>query len=318
MIAALRRHPMATFVVLAFGLPWLVWVPRALGVRVGVLDPLSTWLVAVAAALAALLTGGRPALRDLGRRLLRWRVRWVWYAVVLVGPALFALLVAGVVVLLGGDPASAAPPVLVGGSWLLLVTFLLVATLTDGLGEEVAWRGFALPRLLERLGPVPASLLLGLVWGLWHLPLLWTEGRVLHQQPLWLLLLDITAKSVLFTWVFLRTDGSVLVAAMFHAATNVFVVSPTVPDDGDLTVPLVALGLKWVLVALVLGRGGLRGGSGPGILPRHRGRTPEPDAHSTGNVARPISAGWARAACFGTTRTVNPREPVRRASRRRV
>ncbi|RCK71074.1 CPBP family intramembrane metalloprotease [Desertihabitans brevis] len=261
-MTSLRRHPLATFLVLAFGLPWLVWVPRALGVPVGVLDPLSTWLVAVAAVLAALLSGGRAALRDLGRRLLRWRAGWVWYAVVLVGPALFTLLVTGVVVLLGGRWADTAPPLLVQGSWALLLAFLLVATLTDGLGEEVAWRGFALPRLLERLRPVPASLLLGLVWGLWHLPLLWTEGRVLYQQPLWLLLLDITAKSVLFTWVFVHTDGSVLLAALFHAATNVFVVSPPVPADGDLTLPLVALGLKWVLVALVLGRGGLRGAVG--------------------------------------------------------
>ncbi len=259
MVTALRRHPLTTFFVLAFGLTWLVWVPRAVGVQVGVLDQLSTWLVAVAAVVAALLTGGRAALRDLGSRLLRWRVGWVWYAVVLVGPVLFSLLVAGVVVLLGGTWASAAPSVLVGGSWALLATFLLAATLTDGLGEEVAWRGFALPRLLERLPAGRASLLLGLLWGLWHLPLLWTEGRVLHQQPLWLLLLDITAKSVLFTWVFLRTDGSVLVAALFHAATNVFVVSPPASADGDLTLPLVALGLKWGLALLVLGRGGLTG-----------------------------------------------------------
>lgn len=255
----IRQHPLITFFLLAFGLTWLAWVPRAMGVPVGVLDQLSTWLVTVAAVVAALLTGGRSALKDLGARVLRWRVSWIWYGVVLVGPALFSSLAAGIVVLLGGSWTSAAPSVLVGGSWALLGLFLLGAMLTDGLGEEMAWRGFALPRLLTRYTPLLASLLLGLLWGLWHLPLIWTEGRFLHHQPLWLLLLDITAKSVLFTWVFLHTNGSVLIAALFHAATNVFLVSPTNPSDGDLTLPLVAVGLKWVLVVLVVTRGGFTG-----------------------------------------------------------
>ncbi|WP_197429820.1 CPBP family intramembrane glutamic endopeptidase [Auraticoccus cholistanensis] len=285
-MTALRRHPVVTFCVLGFGLTWLVWVPRALGVPVGVLDQLSTWFLAVGAVLAAVLTGGRPALADLGRRLLRWRVCWVWYAVVLLGPALLSLLVAGVVVLLRGSWTAAAPSPLVQGSWVLLATFLLVVVLTDGLGEEVAWRGFLLPRLLERLTPTRASLVLGPTWAAWHLPLLWTEGRVLHQQPFWLLLLDITAKSVLFTWVFLRTDGSVLLAVLLHAASNVFVVSPTVPADGDLTLPLVALAVKWVLVVVVLLRGDL-----PAAVERVQGRRgPTPAAaRGTGRRRRPAA-----------------------------
>ncbi|GAA1430395.1 hypothetical protein GCM10009616_14870 [Microlunatus lacustris] len=252
-----RRRPLVTFFVLAFLLPWLVWVPRALGVPVGVLDPLSTWFVAVAALAAALLTGGRAALRNLGRRLVRWRVGWSWWLVVLVGPAVFSVAAAAVVVLLGGTWSDGLPALLADQAWVLLATFLVVLVVTDGLGEEVAWRGFALPRLLSRCTPLTASVVLGLLWGAWHLPLTLTEGEYLHGQLFWLLLVDITAKSVLFTWVFLHTNGSALMAVLFHATTNLFAVSPIAVEGDDLTLPLVAAALKWVLVALVLARGGL-------------------------------------------------------------
>ena len=74
----------------------------------------------------------------------------------------------------------------------------------------------------------------------------------MFHQPVWLLLLDITAKSVLFTWVFLHTRGSVLIAMLFHGATNLFLVSPDVASTGDLTLPVLAAVAKWVLVGVLL------------------------------------------------------------------
>ena len=146
----------------------------------------------------------------------------------------------------------------------------MILTLTDGLGEELAWRGFALPRLLTRYNALVASLILGMLWGLWHLPLVWTEGAPLYQQPVWLFLLDIVAKSVLFTWVFLHTRGSVLLAMLFHGATNLFAVSPTLTSSGDLTLLLLAAGAKWVLVVVVVvvAGPGLARGPRPETLPR--------------------------------------------------
>lgn len=84
---------------------------------------------------------------------------------------------------------------------VVLPLLLLILIATDGLGEELAWRGFALPRLLGRHSAIAASLILGIFWALWHLPLLWTSGIEEQQLPWWLLLLDVPAKSVLFTWV---------------------------------------------------------------------------------------------------------------------
>jgi uncharacterized protein len=82
--------------------------------------------------------------------------------------------------------------------------------------------------------------------------------------------LDLTAKSVLFTWVFLHTRGSVLIAMLFHGATNLFLVSPEVASTGDLGLPVLAMVAKWVLVGIVLVVAGpsLVRGSCPEALPR--------------------------------------------------
>ena len=252
MAQLMKRHPLVTFFLLVFILTWVVWVPRASGAPLGVLGQAWTWIPAIAALLAAALTGGRGALRELGSRLVRWRVGWQWYVVVILGPAVFSLAVAGIYTLFGGSWAEAAPPAILAGPLLLLPLFLAILTLTDGLGEELAWRGFALPRLLTRYNALVASVVLGVIWALWHLPLLWTEGNGMFHLPVWLLLLDLTAKSILFTWIFLHTRGSVLIAMLFHGATNLFLVSPEVVSTGDFQVAVLAMVGKWVLVGIVL------------------------------------------------------------------
>ena len=270
MAQLMKRHPLVTFFLLVFILTWVVWVPRASGAPLGVLGQAWTWIPAIAALLAAALTGGRGALRELGSRLVRWRVGWQWYVVVILGPAAFSLAVAGIYALFGGSWAEAAPPAILAGPLLLLPLFLAILTLTDGLGEELAWRGFALPRLLTRYNALVASVVLGVIWALWHLPLLWTEGNGMFHLPVWLLLLDLTAKAILFTWVFLHTRGSVLIAMLFHGATNLFLVSPEVVSTGDLEVAVLAMVGKWVLVGIVLVVAGpsLMRGSHPEALPR--------------------------------------------------
>ena len=112
---AYRGHPLVTFFVLAFAITWVVWVPRAAGVPLGVLGQVWTWIPAIAALLAAALTGGRVAVRDLVARLVRWRVGWQWYAVVILGPAVFSLAVAWLYSLLGGSWAAARRSLLHAG-----------------------------------------------------------------------------------------------------------------------------------------------------------------------------------------------------------
>ena len=225
------------FLLLAFGITWVVWVPRA-RVHSGVLDSelavtlgtFWTYGPAVAAVVAAAITGRRPALADLGRRLVRWRVGWRWWAVVLAGPGLLTLAIAALHVSFGGRPGDVQPLAMSAGLAAAL-PLLAMLCLTDGLGEETGWRGFALPRLLEITSPVVASLLLGVVWALWHLPLYWTQGTPLYRSPILLLFLDLPATAVLYTWVFQHTGGSVLLAVVLHGTLNLLGVP--IPTDGE-------------------------------------------------------------------------------------
>ncbi|HEU5483288.1 MAG TPA: CPBP family intramembrane glutamic endopeptidase, partial [Microlunatus sp.] len=193
-------------------------------------------------------------------------VAWWWYAVVLLGPVAFAFAAAAVGVLLARPWATVEPRMLTGG-WPDVLIFLLVLVITDGLGEEIAWRGYALPRMLARFSPALASLGLGAFWWFWHLPLLLGRGAPLTGTPVWLLLGDLLAMSVIVTAVFLHTRGSVLLAVLLHASTNLAAVSPRVGPEGDLLLPLVVLSMKVVLAAVIL--------AAPGALPDPRGSDSE-------------------------------------------
>jgi hypothetical protein len=138
------------FVALVFAFGWSVWVPRAL-VSQGLLSarwPIAigaywTYMPSVAAVITAALTG-RGALRELGARLVRWRVRWWWYLIVLLGPAAFWGVVYTMANLLGFAGELRQPPLLEQGLAAAVPLFLVLA-LTDGLGEEPGWRGFLCP-----------------------------------------------------------------------------------------------------------------------------------------------------------------------------
>jgi membrane protease YdiL (CAAX protease family) len=264
-----RRFSVTGFVVLTFAITWVVWIPRALAANGSGPD----WVVtfgsvwshgpAIAAVVASLLWGGRPALRDLGARLIRWRVGAQWYLLVLAGPAAVWLLTAALHTALGGE-ASDAAPLAVEAGLVGAVPLLLALCLTDGLGEETGWRGYALPRLLERTRPVTASLLLGMIWALWHLPLYWTPGVPLYQSPILLLFVDLPITSLLYTWVFRHTGGSALLAVLLHGAGNLFAVPLHSAGEGPLQPFLLAVLVRAALaVAAVVAfrRGGERTGA---------------------------------------------------------
>ncbi len=87
-------------------------------------------------------------------------------------------------------------------------------------GEEVGWRGYALPRLAARFGLARASVLLGIIWAAWHLPLFYISGTDTTGQSFPLYLLGVTALSVAIAWLYARTNGSLLLTMLMHAAVN--------------------------------------------------------------------------------------------------
>ena len=256
--AGVRRHPGSVFVLLAFVLTWSVWVPRAF-VSQGLSDarwPMIlgdywVWQPALAAVITAALAG-RGALRELGARLVRWRVRWWWYPIVLVGPGAYWCVIYLTADAAGWSDHLRQPLPLTEGLAAAL-PLLLVLCLTDGLGEETGWRGFLLPRQLEHLSRLAASCLLGVIWALWHLPLFWTEGAALAGSSPLVMLVELPAVSVIFTWVFEHTKGSALIAVLLHAAMNWWAFSAV--GGGAEFWPLTTLLLvsKWLLAAAVVG-----------------------------------------------------------------
>ena len=230
----IQRYPLLTFIALAFGLPWLFEIPDTLGswglipfripttgvgivvaILVGAYGP--TW----AALIVTAATRGKAGIRTLLRRLLVWRVSIGWYAVALFLPALLFFLPAPLYAFLGGTPlalpSSSLVELILGVPLLFLVNMLVN-------GEELGWRGYALPRLQGKYSALTASLILGVIWSLFHLPLFLMHGGSvfgnLSSEPPLGFLVRITAGAVLITWVYNNTRGSVLLAILFHAAVN--------------------------------------------------------------------------------------------------
>jgi membrane protease YdiL (CAAX protease family) len=158
-------------------------------------------------------TQGRAGLVRLGRRLLQWRVRWYWYLLALLPFWLYFL----AVVLAEALPSFQWNFGLLGKSLFSPESGLLVSLFLRGaMGEEPGLRGFALPRLQSRTTPFRAALWIGLLWGGWHLPVL--LQRNLESQIAFLLLA--LGLSFLFTFLFNRSQGSLIPVLLFHGTQN--------------------------------------------------------------------------------------------------
>ena len=271
------RRPLLSFFLITFGLTWLAWTPYILSDNgTGVLDFRFPELLGDAQLLGILpgaylgpitsafvvtmVADGRAGLRRWARRLLRWRVGWLWYGSVLVAvPAVIVL----ATLMLPGALADVRPPSLT--VVLAYPLMLLLQLLTTGLAEEPGWRDFAQPRLQDRHGPLAGTLILAPLWGAWHLPLFLTEWAGADAD--WLMAAELVAStiplSIILTWVFNRTGESLPVVMLLHANLNtVFSLAweemfPSLDGFGD-SLHALAIGATAVAVLLlVLTRGRL-------------------------------------------------------------
>jgi uncharacterized protein len=170
----------------------------------------------LAAMTAAFYLGGRPGIREIWSRTVRWRILVSNYVIALVGPLLAICIVLMIV-------HFKSPEVLARGevNLLKLAAIFFVLPFLDGpLGEEIGWRGFFLPELQKRYSPIVSSLIVGVVWYSWHLPLYHSDGWELSPTILLKYLLLVVSLSFLHTWLFKRSGESVLLAVLFHNMTN--------------------------------------------------------------------------------------------------
>jgi membrane protease YdiL (CAAX protease family) len=204
----------------AFAITWSLQFPAVLAQTGLIPGPMERFMTPLglgafgpllAAMLVSRLQEGKGGLRALFDWLRIWRVGVLWYAVALgLIPALYVS-GAAVYFLLGGDgsvrwfypPQDAAR---------------IAAMIVFPIGEEPGWRGFALPRLLQRHSPTAGSLWLGLGWGLWHIPMFIVAG--LSAPVMIVSFVNLLAGSFIFTWLFHHTRGSLLLAILLHAGAH--------------------------------------------------------------------------------------------------
>ena len=265
----IARHPVAAFFIAAYAFTWLFWTPSMLGFEgaavsaamfVGGFGP------AVAAAAITRLTG--DSARSWFRGLLRWRVPLRWYAFALGLPVLIVSVATAAFVLAGEEIEFS----LLGGNLAKLVPLLIFVTLIGGGNEEPGWRGFALPRLQARWTPVRATLLLGAVWALWHVPILVVAGgHGLDPVPFALIIVALfvgIAGGYAFPLSFLyNKTKSTLLCMLLHGSYNTAIgLLILVPEDSlrgstyataTLAITGTMLAVTAVLILATRGRLGL-------------------------------------------------------------
>ena len=217
------RAPVITFATLAFAISWAIWSPIVFGSCTNRRAP--SWFLYYAGvlgpAIAAFLCGaaGAPASpRLLVRRLARWKVHFAWYAIAIFLPFAVRGLAIAAIGTWQNDPATL---LLRPAESIVRIAVLMVLLVPL---EEVGWRGYALPILQRQYSPLASSVILGGIWGLWHLPLAWAcVGYQQTSDPwpymVWFLA-TIIPVSCLVTWLFNRTGESVLLASLFHISIN--------------------------------------------------------------------------------------------------
>lgn len=277
MLALVRRHPLITFFVLAYALSWWAWILYALGVSP---NPIASFGPFLAALVVLALTEGKAGIGRLFRRMVRWRVAPIWYAVALLLPAVLAGIAAALNVLLGAQPPSPAQL----GAWPgLLPTFALVLLIpgVGGAWEEPGWRGYAVPRLQRGRSALVASLILGVLIAGWHLPLM-VAGQI-HYSDIVLIL----AAMIVVNWVFNNAKGSVLIVMLLHAANNTVSGSYFSPmfTGADSVRQSWLLALVWGVMAILV-----IAVAGPANLSRKYRKQEEPVPAAEAEEVKPIPA----------------------------
>ena len=246
------------FVALTFGIAWGLagmlfafpaWTESIFGPPSAThpLFIIAVWAPNIAAVVLALSRGGWPGLKDLLSRLIRWRVSpWVWLAAILFYPAL--MLVVQLIDLVSGQPLAGFD---VWWHGVIAGVFTLPILFLGPLGEELGWRGYLLPRLLERMSAIVAGLVVGFIWMLWHLPAFFIAGLPQDNMVIPIFFVGGIALSVYVTWLFVNARQSVLIAGIIpHAIVNAYGEA-----TGDMSwVQVLVMVAGAILLVAILGR----------------------------------------------------------------
>ena len=212
--------PLVKFFVLTYALMWACFISVAVtGIPIyaplgGALVLLGTFAPSLVALWLTARTEGDSGVRALLGGVLKWQVPARWYLFALAYIPAIKLTIALIHRL-----ATGAWPRFGDDPWYFILGAIAVSTPFQA-GEEIGWRGYALPRLAARFGLARASILLGLIWAFWHLPQFFIPEADTYGQSFFVFVLQVTALSVAMAWLYARTNGSLLLVMLLHAAVN--------------------------------------------------------------------------------------------------
>lgn len=259
-----RRHAILCGIVLMYLFTWPIELANAGVATLEFLKPFSLFVGYGIVAATLLITGlesGKNGIFSLLKRFIIWRVGWIWYlaafalipCIDLMGITLHSFLYHAPI-----DFSTAIAYKIFGPSvnlYVLIIPFFLYDTLTNG--EEIGWRGFVLPRLQERYSAFSASIILGLIWAVWHVPKFMPHWDTV--MFLWWML-DVMAKTIFFTWIYNNTKGSLLLVTLFHASCNtagvLLPIANTVSNNYMNNMYFIIL-IEFILIGFILWKDGL-------------------------------------------------------------
>jgi membrane protease YdiL (CAAX protease family) len=259
----IQKYPLASFFLLAIGLTWIFMITDALGSH-NILPfrlPLPLMIVmgympTLGAVIVTQATQGKEGVKALFRKLLIARVGLRWYLFAIFGIAVAFVTSIEIYNMFGNGPAlpilsTRMPQMPLGQLALSIVPMFIVFTLVNG--EELAWRGFALPRLQAKYNALTSSLILGVIWTLFHLPLFFTlTGSSQADWSFISFLISTVSLSVLYTWMYNHTRGSVLLAYLFHGAANTWTQILSIDHNGVPFVGWTMTGLTLLIAVIVV------------------------------------------------------------------
>ena len=261
--AGRRASGLWTFYILVFAWAWGVGLLFAVASRpmvrlfgdVTLGNPLvflTVWSPTILAFAVTAVYEGRAGLRDLVGRIFRWRFPLRWYLAATFGVAGIALSARFLQAYLLETPP---PPVCDVARWPdFAMAGLAMMVLDPGpIGEDPGWRGFALPRMLDRFSPTTAAVLLGVIWTVWHLPAFLFSGMPQSSLPLGWFCLSMVSVTVLMAWVTIEARGAVIPAILMHWAFNRF---SDLSQDGAM---YAALAYTAAALVVIVGTGGSLG-----------------------------------------------------------
>lgn len=224
----MKKYSLLIFFLLTFALTWAMWVPASLINAAGgtsVLGPdspvgqLARWAPGIAAIILTAIIAGNKGVGELFRPLKIGRVHPGWYIFALLFQPVLFIVARWIDSSFGNTYEIISPLTTVDAPLTFVVPVVIITAIPGAFMEELGWRGFALPRLQNKNNALFASIILGLIWGFWHIPSMTYFGGANARNITWAVLNFIPA-TLLFTWLFNNTKGSLLLVTLSHASTQ--------------------------------------------------------------------------------------------------